>query len=293
MNASRALSFPGWPLAATPIAVGLLALYVPTLLMLARTIWPTDEQGHGPIVLAVATWLAWQRWSALLSLPKAPVAWAGVPLFALGLATYVLGRSQNIDTLEVGSFLPVAIGVLLLTKGWRGVRVMAFPLFFVLFMIPLPGLLVQTLTTPLKAGASYVAEVILHALGYPVARSGVLLYVGPYQLLVADACAGLNSMFTLEAMGLLYLNIMRYTSVARNATLALLTIPIAFAANVIRVVILILVTFHFGDAAGQGFLHGFAGMVLFIAALLLILFADTLLGMLPFFRRTPRAMATT
>lgn len=289
MNTPRAIPLPGTTSSALPIALGLLVLYVPTLFMLARTIWPTDEQGHGPIVLAIAAWLAWQRRSALRALPASVVSWAGTPLFVFGLAGYVLGRSQSIDTLEVGSFIPVALGLLLLTKGWRGVRVMAFPLFFVLFMIPLPGLLVQTITTPLKAGASYAAETILHAIGYPVARSGVLLYVGPYQLLVADACAGLNSMFTLEAMGLLYLNIMRYTSIARNVALAVLTIPIAFAANVIRVITLILVTFHLGDAAGQGFLHGFAGMVLFVAALLLILFVDTLLGMLPWFRRMPQA----
>jgi exosortase/archaeosortase family protein len=104
-----------------------------------------------------------------------------------------------------------------------------------------------------------------------------MLSVGHYQLLVADACAGLNSMFTLEALGLLYMNLMRYTSAARNVTLAVLIIPISFAANVIRVLVLVLVTYHFGDAAGQGFVHGFAGMVLFIVGLLLILATDWLL----------------
>ena len=104
-----------------------------------------------------------------------------------------------------------------------------------------------------------------------------MLSVGQYQLLVADACAGLNSMFTLEALGLLYMNLMRYTSVARNVLLALLIIPISFAANIVRVMILVLVTYHFGDAAGQGFVHGFAGMVLFIVGLTLILVTDRLL----------------
>ena len=101
--------------------------------------------------------------------------------------------------------------------------------------------------------------------------------MGQYQLLVADACAGLNSMFTLEALGLLYLNLTNSTSVARNVTLAVLIIPISFVANIIRVMILVLVTYHFGDAAGQGFVHRFAGMVLFIAGLLLMASTDTLL----------------
>ena len=104
-----------------------------------------------------------------------------------------------------------------------------------------------------------------------MARTGVILQVGPYQLLVADACAGLNTLLTLEALGLLYLNLVRHESAARNITLAMLIVPISFAANVIRVIALALITYHFGDAAGQGFLHGFAGMVLFLAALLLIL----------------------
>ena len=85
-------------------------------------------------------------------------------------------------------------------------------------------------------------------------------------------------MFTLEALGMLYMNLMRYTSAARNVTLAVMLIPIAFCANIGRVMILVLVTYYFGDAAGQGFVHGFAGMVLFLIALLLMLGLDSLLN---------------
>jgi len=97
-------------------------------------------------------------------------------------------------------------------------------------------------------------------------------------LLVADACAGLNSMFTLEALGLLYMNLMNYKSAGRNITLAILLVPISFCANIVRVMILVMVTYHFGDEAGQGFVHGFAGMVLFMVALMLMLIVDKLLG---------------
>jgi exosortase/archaeosortase family protein len=86
-------------------------------------------------------------------------------------------------------------------------------------------------------------------------------------------------MFTLEALGMLYMNLMNYTSVARNVALALLLVPISFAANIVRVCILVLVTYHFGDEAGQGFVHGFAGMVLFMAALMFMLFVDKLLAL--------------
>ena len=107
-------------------------------------------------------------------------------------------------------------------------------------------------------------------------------------MLVADACAGLNSLFTLEALGLLYMNVMRHESAARNAVLALLIVPISFCANLLRVVVLALITYHLGDAAGQGFLHGFSGMVLFITALLLIMAVDGVLSRMPGIGRSTR-----
>jgi exosortase/archaeosortase family protein len=115
---------------------------------------------------------------------------------------------------------------------------------------------------------------------YPIARNGVILQIGQYQLLVADACAGLQTLLTLESLGLFYLNVVRHTSVFRNVALAILIIPISFTANVIRVVTLTLITYYYGDEAGQGFLHGFAGMVLFLSALILILGVDSLLQLI-------------
>ena len=108
----------------------------------------------------------------------------------------------------------------------------------------------------------------------------MLFRSGQYQLLVADACAGLQTLLTLEALGLFYLNVVRHTSLLRNVALAILIIPISFAANVIRVITLTLITYYWGEAAGQGFLHGFAGMVLFMSALILILGVDKLLRLI-------------
>lgn len=261
------------------LLLGLCLLYVPTYHDLASTIWATDEQGHGPIILAVSIWLFFQNRHALAELNEPGDKLLGwlciVPAFLL----YLLGRTQAVILFEVGSQILLLVGLLLLFRGRAGLRLCWFPLFFMIFMIPLPGALVATVTGPLKAIVSTVAESILYNFGYPVARTGVILSVGPYQLLVADACAGLNSMFTLEALGLLYMNLMKYTGAARNIALAILIIPISFAANVIRVMILVLVTYHFGDEAGQGFVHGFAGMVLFMVALVLMLLTDKVLGL--------------
>ncbi len=271
---------------AAALAAGLLLLYLPAYAELARTIWATDEQGHGPIILAVSLWLIFMKRHALAALPARPVALLGWPLLVFALLLYAFGRSQDIIMFEVGSQILLLAALLLVFKGWAALRLLWFPLFFMLFMVPLPEALVAAVTGPLKSAVSAVASELMYRAGYPVARSGVIMNVGPYQLLVADACAGLNSMFTLEALGMLYMNLMKYTNATRNLVLALLLIPTAFVANIVRVIILVLVTYHFGDAAGQGFVHGFAGMVLFLVALMLMLLLDRILGLfLPAQRR--------
>ncbi len=257
------------------LLVGWLALYAETYLRLSRTVWAGDEQGHGPIIMAVCLWLLWQRREPLITMPSEPARVAGGLSLLLAMFMFVVGRSQAVWLLEAGSQIPLLMAMLLLLKGWRAVQLCLFPLFFMIFMIPLPATWVATVTTPLKSAVSAVASNLLYQIGYPVGRSGVVMTVGPYQLLVADACAGLNSMFTLEALGLLYLQLMNYRSVPRNIFLAIVVVPVSFAANVIRVMILVLVTYHFGDEAGQGFVHGFAGMVLFLVALLMILSIDS------------------
>lgn len=263
-----------------PVLLGLAALYGPTYYDLANGLWNSEEHAHGPIVLIVALYLIWRSRAVLLApgadKPNAAIGW---PVLALGLLIYALGRSQDIILFEVGSQIPVLIGALLITTGFSAVRAMWFPLFFLLFMVPLPGFIVDAATGPLKQYISVIAEHILYAVGYPIARTGVILTIGQYQLLVADACSGLHSMFSLTAMGLLYLYLMQRTSMARNLILIASILPIAFAANVVRVMILVLVTYHFGDEAGQGFVHDFAGILLFVVGLLFLFALDGLLGL--------------
>ena len=261
-----------------PIIAGLLVLYVPSLVDLFRGVWSSDEQMHGPIVLGISCWLIYRNWPAMLEASEGepPSLW-GWPVAVFALLLYTLGRSQDILLFEIGSVIWLLLGIGLLTRGTKAIKAQWFALFFMLFMVPLPNQVVDLVTMPMKMAVSYVAENVLYAVGYPIGRNGVILQIGQYMLLVADACAGLHTLLTLEALGLLYLNLVRRDSLFRNVGLAILIVPISFTANVIRVMALSLITYHFGDAAGQGFLHGFAGMVLFLSALLLIISFDTLL----------------
>ncbi len=255
--------------------LGLLALYLPTGIDLARNIWSTEEQSQGPIVLLICVWLAWRAWPRIedpvVDSPRPLIGWI---LLAIALMLYIFGRSQRILSAQTLSLVFALPSLVLMLRGGRQLRAALFPLFFMLFLVPLPAAMVDSITQPLKLAVSSVATTVLFGIGYPIARTGVILQIGQYQLLVADACAGLHTLFSLEAMGLLYLNVVRHTSVMRNIALAILIVPISFAANVIRVMVLALITYHFGDEAGQGFLHGFAGLVLFMTALMFIIATD-------------------
>lgn len=264
-----------------PIILGLAVLYVPSLLDLFKGIWSQDDQMHGPVVLGISLWLLYRNWPAMeRAAAGQATSSTGWSFFVLGLLLYALGRSQDILLFEIGSVIWLLTGLLLLLRGTAALKAQWFALFFMLFMVPLPGAVVDTVTLPMKLAVSYAAENVLFWAGYPIGRNGVILQIGQYMLLVADACAGLHTLLTLEALGLLYLNIVRRDSLFRNVGLALLIVPISFAANVIRVMALSLITYHFGDAAGQGFLHGFAGMALFLSALLLIMGFDSFLQLL-------------
>lgn len=266
-----------------PIAAGLVLLYTPSFYSLGITHWRSDEGAHGPIILAVTAWLAWRERAALLDRSgAAPLP--GVALLLPGLLLYALGRSQTLPAFEVVGLMPILAGALLAMSGWKAVRALWFPILFVAFMVPLPGILVDALTGPLKHQVSTIAEDILHLAGYPVARSGVVITIGPYQLLVADACAGLHSMFSLSALGLLFMYLTRRASLLHNAVMLAAILPIAFLANLVRVLLLMLITFHMGDEAGQGFLHGATGILLLLVALAGLIGLDAALA-----RMTARA----
>lgn len=278
MNAQRASDVKFADLIAIGLGLGLM--YVPTLIKLDQTVWNIVGQGHGPVMLALTIWLAWQRWEGLAQLKEAdsrPVL--GGALVAFGLLMHTVGYSQELLMIDVPSAIIVLAGLLLLYRGVPGLKHMWFPLFFMLFLIPLPGIIVATLTGPLKAAVSYVAEGLLYMADYPIGRTGVTLTIGQYQLMVADACAGLNSVFALEAVGVFYMSVVGHANRARNVLLALLILPISFVSNVIRVIALVLITYYFGDEVGQGFVHDFAGILLFMVATLLTIATDSLLGL--------------
>ena len=276
----RTAGLPRLPLAWLAALLGFAVMYVPLYRVAAEGIWQTEEQGHGAIILAVLVWLFWTLRHDIVKLPSRPAPMLGWPVFLLGLLVYLTGRVFEISILTFASQPFIVAGVLLLLKGTAAVRVAWFPLIYFVFMIPLPGMLVDAITGSLKGVIANIVEALLYALGYPIARSGVILSIGPYQLQVADACSGLNSMFSLSALGTLFMYMMGRKRNLHHAIMLASILPVAFVANIIRVSTLVLVTYHLGDEAGQGFLHGAAGMVLVLVALMFFFLLDQVLDKL-------------
>lgn len=274
VDAQRKPGLSGWV-----IALGWLTLLLPTLWDYLFGQWSAYSQGHELLLLSVVIWLMWREWPKLVALPDARPAWWAILAFGLGLLGYAFGRTQEFIRVEMISLWWTSLCVVLICKGRAGLKLTWFAWAFALFMMPIPFSVVLTLTAPLKEAVSALATLILGSVGYPVGRTGVIITVGQYQLLVAEACAGLHSMFILEAMGLLYSYLVNHQSWGRNTMLALCAVPVSFTANVVRVMILVVVTYHFGDEVGQGFVHNFAGIVLFAVALALMGGVDALLGL--------------
>jgi exosortase B len=270
--------YPSHVVAALPVVVGLLALYVPTFVDVSRIYWANERGSAGPMILAISAWLVWRVRERLLEASDSRVMpRTGTALLALGLAMYAIGRSQEFAQFEVGSMVPVLAGIVLGLRGPAGLRAAWFPLLFLVFVVPLPGSLLDAILVPLKQQVSVAAELIMHGLGFPVARTGVVLTIGPYQLLIADACSGLNSMISLTGVGLVYVYTAGHASRLHNLVLLALVLPIAFVANMARVCLLMWVTFEFGDLAGQRF-HDWAGYLEIVLAFALFFGLDAMLG---------------
>jgi exosortase B len=273
-----------------PLLAGFLVMYVPTYARLAAGPWETAQDGHGPFILFAALWLAYSRLRDFDFKPLSPRPLTGGAILLVASLFYVIGRSQNMLFVEAGSQIPVLIGLILIFHGERLLFRLWFVLLFMVFLVPLPGWFMAALTGPLKQTVSALATDWLYALGYPVSQNGVVIFIGQYKLLVQDACAGLNSMFSLSAVGLFYIYLAHRKDPLHCLMLALFILPASFFANLVRVLILLLVTWHFGEAAGQGFIHDTSGVIMFIAALLAILMLD---GVLLTARRATAALFRT
>jgi exosortase B len=271
------------------VATSFLAAYLPTVKSLIEGPWQTEQEGHGPLIIAAALWLVWQSREKLKSTPLSPAPVAGWAVLISGLVLMFLARTQGVLTVEVFSAIPVIVGCVLSLAGWTVLRVLAFPICFLFFAVPMPDWLIDAATVPLKVFISDVVTRVLYAAGYPVAQNGVMIMIGSYQLMVKDACSGMNSIFALSAIGVFYVYAFRWDAKIRGLLLLAAIVPITILANFIRVLALVLIAYYGGIDAVEGTLHDLTGIGLFVVAVALMFLFDGFLGLLaPLFQRTPK-----
>jgi exosortase len=203
-----------------------------------------------------------------------------IAILVMSLASYIFGRAYDFITMEVAGVYGAGIAMLHARLGARLMIRNWFPFLYLAFVIPPPDYVLTRLTAPLKQFVSHVSTDWLAAFGLPVAREGVTIFVAQYQLLVEDACSGMNSIVGIIAISLLYIYLTRGSSWRYSLLLTSLAVPIAIVANILRIMTLILLTYFFGDQVAQGFLHYTAGFFLFALSLLLVFSLDRAFSMI-------------
>ena len=259
------------------LAASFFIAYLPTYVKLAGGAWRTEQEGHGPLIMLAAAWLAWQQRDRLRAIELRPAPVAGWIILLLSLLLMAVTRSQDIPMVEVATQIPVLLACLLLIGGWPLARLFAFPLAFLIFSIPPPTWLLDAFTVPLKVWISDIVANTLYNLGYPVAQNGAMIMIGSYELMVKDACSGINSIFALSAIGVFYIHEFVGDSLIRKLVLILSIIPITILANVFRVVTLVLGAYYLGVDTIEGLFHDLTGILLFVFALALFFLLDRVL----------------
>lgn len=255
-------------------ALAVAVVAAPTFYRLGVQVWSKEIGAHGPIVLATGTWILWREIPAMVQEGRRGHPFLTIVGVLLSLAVYVFGRAYDLISLEAAGLYGFGLAILHDRFGVRTLLKNWFPLFYLGLLLPLPGWMLDEFTAPLKLLVSVVSGEIALLLGVPLVREGVTMTAGPYQMLVEDACSGLNSLIGLVAITLFYVYLLRNAGWRYCLFLLTLIIPVAIVANVIRIVFLILLTYHMGDAVGQGFLHVSAGLFLFALSLGLMFAID-------------------
>jgi exosortase len=262
----------------TAIIAGFLALLYGSILEgLVVQWWADPDYGHGFLVPIFSAYVLWSRRARILATEIRPnnlgllLALASICMLFLGS----LGAELFISRV---SFLVLCAGMILFLAGWKMLRVVSFPLAFLIFMVPLPAIIYNEITLPLQLLASRLASSWLEFVHVPVLRQGNVLLLSNYSLQVVEACSGIRSLISLVTLAIAYSYLAEPRLWARYA-LAVLMVPSALVTNALRIVIAGLAAHRFGRIAAEGFLHEFSGWLVFVTALILLLLIRSILSL--------------
>jgi exosortase len=256
-----------WPAIAW-CAILLAACYGPVLVSLVKN-WNSDgDMSHGFFVPVIVAWLVWQKRDELAGVTPQPNWWGLALILWAALQLYIATLGAELFLART-AFIFSVIGMILLLGGTRVVRILAFPLFLLFFMVPIPQVIYNRITFPLQILASQAAEAALSLLGIPVLREGNVLNLADQTLNVVEACSGIRSLLSLSFLSLVYGYFFEKRTWMR-VLLFFLTIPIAIIANASRVTLTGILA-EVKPELSEGFFHEMSGLVISMVALVLLI----------------------
>lgn len=248
----------------------LLGIYFPILRNMVHHWSVVEDYQHGFIIVPLALWFAYERRWDLEDATIKGSWWGLIPMF-VGLASLTIGRLGTELMTMRAAFVFALIGLVLLLLGREIFKILAFPLFFLFLMVPLPQSLVNTIAFPLQLIAAKTAVLSLQELGIPALVEGNIIHLARAELFVADACSGLRSLMALITLGVVFAHFFQRGVVWLQILLVASTIPIAIAVNAFRVALTGYLTHHFGESVATGAIHDFQGIITFGLAFFILL----------------------
>ena len=257
------------------VLVELVAVYWSVINGLINA-WSTDDNySHGFFIVPLALYFAWERRKAITTAPIQPSMF-GLVVVAGSLFLLVAGLLGAELFLSRVSIIGALAGAVLFLFGWPLLRILMFPLAFMLLMVPLPAIIFNKIAFPLQLLASHVGEYSIRSMEIPILREGNVLILANATLEVAEACSGIRSLISLITLGIVFGYFVDHRVWVRTV-IALSAIPVAILANGLRVASAGVAAHNFGTAGVEGLFHEFSGWVVFVLAFLMMFALQRLL----------------
>jgi exosortase len=245
-----------------------LWLYRSILTRLVGQWWHDPNFSHGFFVPLFSALVIWQERARLGRLPLNP-SWFGLPIAAVAMCVLIVGQLGAELFLSRSSLLVLLAGLIVLFCGWIYFRALMFPWAFLILMIPIPTVIFNQITFPLQLLASRVSSLILPMLGVPVLREGNVINLPAMALEVAEACSGIRSLMSLVALAIMYGYLMEKRQWVRWI-LAFASVPIAVAANSVRIIGTGLLVQYWDPEKAEGYFHASWGWIIFVISLVML-----------------------
>jgi len=251
-------------------------LYTPVFIDLYKARWETIDYTHAYFILPISLWLAWRNLKNLKP-GKVKLSYASFFLFLtiLGLAMFVFGWRQDYGMITTFSLIPLLFGLFGFIYGPKITRSVSFPILYLLLLVPPPLGVLDAITIPMRQWTTMLSVAALKGLNYPVLRDGLMISIGGHEIYMGPACSGFRSLITMISLGIVYAYVNKGSA---KTKLALVTaiVPLALLGNLIRVMGVCMVTFHFGESTGHTF-HDASGFIIFLVLILGLMGIESLM----------------